>query len=54
MDFLDIMTIIGSIAFLGFATAAGEEAKAKPPRSVINEIFATSCKKVNRQMGSPF
>ena len=52
--FLDLMTIIGSIAFLGFATAAGEEAKAEAPRSVINEIFATSCKKVNRQMGSPF
>jgi hypothetical protein len=37
--FSDLITIIGSIASWGVATAAGEEANAEAPGSVIIEDF---------------
>jgi hypothetical protein len=46
MDFLDLMTIIGSIAFLGFATAAGEEAKAEAPGASSMRFLLPHAKKL--------
>ena len=39
MDFLDLIPIIRFYRILGVATAAGAEAKAYAPGSVIKEFF---------------